>query len=219
MADKAFRLDMTMMFAVHAALRRELERIARITAKPDDDPRRVLGTAIGWEMFKEFLRVHHTSEDLTVWPVMQRALAERPDDLALLDAMEAEHGAIDPLLESIDAALADRESGPHGLGDLVERLRTGLAGHLDHEESDALPLMDAFMTEQEWIAFSEEQRNRIGGNAPRYLPWLLDDADPDSAASILGRIPDPLRAAYEGEWRAAYAALGLWTPREAPVIG
>lgn len=206
-----------MMFAVHDALRRELERIAEITARQDDDPRRVLGTAVGWEMFKEFLRIHHTSEDLTVWPVMQRALVDRPDDLALLEAMEAEHAAIDPLLESIDAALVDRESGLGRLGGLVDGLLTGLSGHLDHEEKDALPLMDAFMSEPEWLVFSEEQRNRIGGNAPRYLPWLLDDADPERAATILVRIPEPLRNAYEGEWRAAYAALNLWSPREEPV--
>jgi hypothetical protein len=30
---------MTMMFARHNALRRELERIARVTARTDDDPR------------------------------------------------------------------------------------------------------------------------------------------------------------------------------------
>ncbi|MFD3567679.1 hemerythrin domain-containing protein, partial [Streptomyces sp. NPDC058667] len=31
-------LDMTMMFAIHDALRRELERIARITSRVDEDP-------------------------------------------------------------------------------------------------------------------------------------------------------------------------------------
>jgi hypothetical protein len=56
MSGKTFRLDMTMMYAMHHALRRELERIARITARPDDDPRHVLATAAGWEMFKTYLR-------------------------------------------------------------------------------------------------------------------------------------------------------------------
>ena len=69
---------------------------------------------------------------------MYLALADRPDDLALLDAMEAEHAAIDPLLESIDAALVDREGGPERLGDLVDALHTNLTGHLTHEEADAL---------------------------------------------------------------------------------
>jgi hypothetical protein len=32
------RLDMTLMFAKHNALRRELEHVAKITARVDDDP-------------------------------------------------------------------------------------------------------------------------------------------------------------------------------------
>jgi hypothetical protein len=48
---------MTMMYAMHAALRRELERIALVTARPDDDPKHVQRTAAGWEMFKSYLQV------------------------------------------------------------------------------------------------------------------------------------------------------------------
>jgi hypothetical protein len=50
-------------------------------------------------MFKKYLRIHHRAEDEAVWPVMYQVLTDRPDDLALLDAMEAEHAAIDPLLD------------------------------------------------------------------------------------------------------------------------
>ena len=99
-----YTLNMTMMFAVHDALRRELERLARVAARTGDDPRRVLRAAAGWELFKRFLRVHHTTEDDVLWPAMHEALTERPDGLALLEVMEAEHAAIDPLLRGIDAA-------------------------------------------------------------------------------------------------------------------
>ncbi|MFC7310785.1 hemerythrin domain-containing protein [Streptomyces monticola] len=205
-----YKLDMTMMSAIHDALRRELERIARITARVDEDPRHVLSTAVGWEMFKKFLQAHHRAEDLTVWPVMRQALAERPDDLALLDAMEAEHAIIDPLLDAVDAAVADRASGLERLGGLVDTLHTGLCDHLAHEESDALILMDTTLTEEQWQNFSVHQRDRIGDDAPRYLPWLLDDTDATRAAAVLRHIPDPLRAAYEAEWRTAYESLDLW---------
>ncbi|MHC0432253.1 hemerythrin domain-containing protein [Streptomyces sp. O3] len=202
--------DMTMMFAIHGALRRELERIARVTVRVDEDPRHVLSTAVGWELFKKFLTIHHTSEDVTVWPVMQRALAGRPDELALLDAMEAEHAVIDPLLADIDAALADRESGLERLGGLTDALHAKLNGHLDHEERDALQLMDLTMTAEEWAAFGLEQRTRVGDDSRRYLPWLLDDMDVAKLAGILRNIPDALKSAYETEWRAAYEALDLW---------
>ncbi|MET9131912.1 hemerythrin domain-containing protein [Streptomyces antibioticus] len=210
-------LDMTMMFAIHDALRRELERIARITSRVDEDPRHVLSTAVGWELFKKFLTAHHTSEDRTLWPVMYEALDGRGagSEIALLDAMEAEHGVIDPLLADIDAALADRDSGAERLGGLVDTLCTDLRAHLDHEEREALELMDLTLSPQQWAAFSAEQRDRIGGDANRYLPWLLDDIDAARVAVILGKLPPPLRAAYETEWRAAYEDLDIWAVKDA----
>ncbi|MEU9773227.1 hemerythrin domain-containing protein [Streptomyces sp. NPDC047968] len=205
-------LDMTMMFAIHDALRRELERIARITSRVDEDPRHVLSTAVGWELFKKFLVAHHASEDRTVWPVMHKALAgrEAEAEIALLDAMEAEHAVIDPLLADIDAALADRDSGAARLGGLVDQLCTDLRAHLDHEEREALALMDLTMSQEQWSAFSAEQKDRIGSDANRYLPWLLDDIDAARVATVLGKLPPPLRAAYDNEWRAAYEALDIW---------
>jgi iron-sulfur cluster repair protein YtfE (RIC family) len=217
MSGKAFRLDMTMMYAMHHALRRELERIARITARPDDDPRHVLATAAGWEMFKTYLRVHHTSEDDAVWPVMQQALAGWPGDLALLEAMEAEHAAIDPLLNAMDAALADREGGPQRLGGLADELVTALSGHLRHEESKALPLIDATMTQQQWQHFGEVHRNRIGTGLPRYLPWLLEGTSAQDTEAVLSRLPQDLPIAYQDQWRPAYAQLDLWGTRHEPV--
>ncbi|MFE7480743.1 hemerythrin domain-containing protein [Streptomyces sp. NPDC057552] len=203
-------LDMTMMFALHDALRREVERIARITARADEDPRHVLSAAVGWELFKKFLTAHHTAEDLTLWPVMYAALADRGSETALLDAMEAEHALIDPLLTDIDTALADRDTGAERLGGLVDALRTGLRAHLDHEEREALALMDLTLSQEQWTAFAAEQRNRIGSDANRYLPWLLDDMDAARAASVLAQLPPPLRAAYETEWRASYEDLRIW---------
>jgi len=206
----AFRLDMTMMFAVHTALRRELEQIARIAAGTTDDPVRILRTAAGWQMFKTYLHVHHTSEDDTLWPVMEGVLAQRPDDLALLAALEAEHAGIDPLLESIDAALVDREYGHERLGGLTDGLVTALTTHLRHEETDGLPLIDAVVTDQQWAAFGQEHGKRIGPDAPRYLPWVLDAQDAAITADILERMPEPLRVAYRDQWRGAYLSMDRW---------
>jgi hypothetical protein len=36
------RVDLTAMYVTHNALRRDLEHIAKIIARPDDDPRRIL---------------------------------------------------------------------------------------------------------------------------------------------------------------------------------
>ncbi|GII82215.1 hypothetical protein Ssi03_02050 [Sphaerisporangium siamense] len=214
MTSTTARLDMTMMYAVHDALRRDAERVARIAARRDDDPRRLLRAAAGWQMFTSYLRVHHTTEDDVLWPDMRRTLADRPDDLALLDAMEAEHGAIDPLLNAVDAALADREAGPGRLGGLTDALVTTLTGHLRHEEAEALPLIGATLAETRWRRFGEEHRARVGTGVPRYLPWVLDGIDAERAARILGGMPERLRAAYHDAWRPAYAGSALWSRGE-----
>ena len=72
----------------------------------------------GGQPFKQALRIHHTAEDRALWPPMRRALAGRPGDLALLEAMEAEHAGIDQLITTIGAALTDLDTVR--LGDLVD---------------------------------------------------------------------------------------------------
>lgn len=206
----AFKKDITYMYAFHAALRRELVRIARVTARPDDDPKHILRTAAGWGMFKSYLHVHHSTEDDMLWPPMRKALADDSDGLALIHALEAEHDAIDPLLAAIDAALVDRDSGPQRLGGLTDALTTALRGHLDHEESEGLALIDATITAEQWLAFGVEGGKRIGEDAPRFLPWVLEGATPDTAATVLGPLPPPLQQAYRDMWQPAYAKLALW---------
>jgi hemerythrin-like domain-containing protein len=213
-STEAFRLDMTMMFAMHDALRRELERIARMTARPDSHPEQILRTAAGWEMFKSYLRIHHTSEDDALWPVMSRALTARPDDLSLLDAMEIEHAAIDPLLNTIDAVVADPDRRPDELGDLVDRLISTLSDHLRHEEKETLPLINATLTHEQWQHFTEVHRSRIGTDVPRYFPWLLDSASPESVAAVLDHLPGNVRDIYESTWQPTYARLDPWGARK-----
>ncbi|MGI5269817.1 hemerythrin domain-containing protein [Nonomuraea sp. CA-218870] len=203
-----YRLDMSMMLALHDALRREVERVARVAAKTGDDPRRILAAAAGWELFKKFLRVHHTTEDDVLWPAMRGAVTA--DGLALLDAMEDEHAAIDPLLDAVDAALVDREHGAGRLAGLVDALATGLAGHLRHEESDGLALIDATLRQEEWSRFGQAHRGRIGDDLTTYLPWLLDGRTPRVAAALLGNLPPAIREAYRDEWRPAYDRLTLY---------
>lgn len=207
MSDK---LDMTAMRAMHNALRRELEYLAKVTARIDDDPRRILANAAGWEMFKKALHIHHTSEDDALWPVMRQTLAGRPDDLAVVEAMEAEHGTIDPLIEAIDAAVADRESGPERIGAMTDELASVLSGHLRHEEDEALPLIDATMTLEQWLHFGAVHGSRGAPDAPQLTPWMLDGADDHTVATVLAFLPEPVRAAYRDQWQPAYAALDRW---------
>jgi iron-sulfur cluster repair protein YtfE (RIC family) len=199
-----------LMYAMHNALRSDLEQIAKITARLDDDPRRILASAVGWTMFTRSLHIHHSAEDEALWPVMCQTLAGQPDDLALLDAMEAEHAEIDPLVEAIDAALADRESATERLADLTDTLAGTLSGHLKHEEDDALPLIDEVVTLEQWLHYGAVHGSRTGADAPQLIPWLLEGADEHTVATMLATLPEPVRAAYQDQWQPAYAALDRW---------
>ena len=210
MSRKTFKNDMTLMYTFHDALRRELGHIARITERADDDPQHILRTSLGWQMFKDYLHVHHGAEDDVLWPAIREAAAGSPDALAVLDAMDAEHAAVDPGLAAFDAALADREAGAIKVPIIAEKLVAGLGGHLKHEEDEALDIVDAFATPELLKRFGMEHNIRIGAGSPRFVPWLLDEAQPGDVALMLGQLPEPVRMAYQNEWQPAYAALGRW---------
>jgi hypothetical protein len=205
-----FKLDMTMMFAMHDALRRELVQVARIAGQRDDDPGKLLHAALGWELLKKFLLVHHQSEDDALWPALRAHAAGHPDRLALADALEAEHAVIEPLLTAIDAAAADPDYGYQRFGDIIDELAAKLTAHLAHEESDGLALIDASLTPQEWQHFAQVHTERIRGDAPVYMPWLLSQASPQTIDAILGKFPPPLLTAFREQWGPRYATLNVW---------
>jgi hypothetical protein len=203
-------LDLSMMFAIHDALRRDLAQVGRIASRGDDDPAKLLRGALGWELFKQFLTVHHQSEDDALWPPLRARIVGQPDRIALVDALEAEHGVIEPLLAAIDAAVADPDYGHQRFGDIVDELSAKLTAHLSHEESDGLALIDAWLTPPEWQQFGRVHGERNLPDAARYLPWLLTGASQQTRDSVLGNIPPHLRTAYREQWAPAYAALEIW---------
>jgi hypothetical protein len=209
-----YKLDMNMMFAMHDALRRELAQVGRIAKVRDDNPGPLLRAALGWELFKKFLVVHHQSEDDALWPALRSRVAGQPERVALADALEAEHAVIEPLLTAIDSAAADPDYGYQRFGDIIDELVTKLTDHLAHEETDGLPLIDASLTQEEWQHFARVHSQRNLPEASRYMPWLLDGASPQTLAAIIGNFPLPLLTAYREQWAPAYAALEIW-----PAVG
>ncbi|GAB1516512.1 hypothetical protein JCM33774_85570 [Actinophytocola sp. KF-1] len=197
--------DMTMMYVMHDALRRDLGLLAKSAAKRTP----LLRTAAGWELFKKALLTHHVAEDEALWPPMRAALADRPDDLALLAAMEDEHARIDPLLAAIDEALTD-ETRLDRVGDLTDALAFELTAHLAHEEKEALALVEATVTEADIAAFGGAHTTRYGADVSRILPWLLDGTADDTALAIIGGLPEPVRNAYRDAWLPAHRATQLW---------
>src|SRR6266508_292432 len=139
-------------------------------------------------------------------------LDNHPDELALLQAMQDEHARIDPLLDAVEGAFADRDGGHQRLGDTVDALASALYGHLGHEERDALPLIDQSLTQAEWQAFGNDQRRLIGTGGAQLFPWLLDEASAEQIQAVLGGLPAPLRVVYRRIWQPRYARHDHWEP-------
>jgi hypothetical protein len=190
-----YKLDMTTMVTYHDALRRDLEPIARMTARSE-----------GWDLFKRFLHAHHVAEDEALWPVVRGALRGHSADVALLDDMEAEHARLGPLLEAVDDALDRGDTAPRARADLAARLRE----HLVHEEDSALPVIDRVLDEEQWMQFGEAAAQKVGPDMPTFLPWLLDGRDVENADALLAHLPEPTQQAYRHEWQPSYAATDRW---------
>jgi hypothetical protein len=208
--------DLTIMLAAHAAFRRDLGQLARAAAFADlPDPRRRASVQAGWELFKRQLHLHHTAEDAIVWPALRERLNRSDAAQSVLDAMEAEHQQIDPLLAGVDRAFARAEAGHRAdlaaIGDAADALAGSLTGHLAHEERDGLPLIGLALTSAEWraVGFKIVRQNGLSAGGEMFA-WLADGADPDRAAAVIGTLPPPARLVYRAVWRPRYQRTGRW---------
>jgi hypothetical protein len=208
--------DLTIMLAAHAAFRRDLAQLARAAAFADlPDPRRRASVQAGWELFKRQLSLHHTAEDLIVWPALRQRLTLSDHAQSVLDAMEAEHQQIDPLLAAVDAAFARADGGhradARAIADAADALARSLTGHLAHEERDGLPLIGEALTSAEWrgVGFKIVRKNGLSAGGEMFA-WLADGADPDQATAAIGTLPPPARLVYRAIWKPRYDRTSRW---------
>jgi len=201
--------DLTIMLAAHDAFRRDLTRLARAAATADlSDPARRQSVAAGWELLKRELHLHHTAEDQIIWPVLRPRLAHSEHALSVLDAMEAEHDLIDPLLAAVDTAF---NVAPDQLAGAIDALATTLTGHLAHEERDGLPLIGVALTAAEWRAAGRAIARKNGLSAgSEMFAWMLDGIGRDQAAATLGSLPPPLRLLYRAIWKPRFDKTPRW---------
>ncbi len=186
-------VDMTMMYLAHHAFRRDLGTFAAaVPVTPVDDQATWRAMGERWAMFSTVLHHHHEGEDTWVWPfLMERADAS---GRAVLEAMEAEHAEIDPILaacaEGFDrlANHADADARA-ALAVRLVAARESLGRHLQHEETHAIALMQQVMTGAEWEEldrhFKEQLRLR---DVFALVPWILLDV-PETVRAELFQLP------------------------------
>jgi hemerythrin-like domain-containing protein len=196
----AGQVDFTMMYIAHDAFNRD---VARLTAAADSGRGLSPSAVATWRRFSHFLHAHHTAEDKALWPELAAQVAQ-PSERRILEDMEAEHAALDPRVEQVDAAIANGDGAV--LASELATLGKSLAAHMVHEETDALPLLDRRLGNAGWDAFTREARRQQGGirGAAEYLPWVLDGATREVAAKTLRLLPPPARLLYRRMWEPRY---------------
>ncbi|HEX4258050.1 MAG TPA: hemerythrin domain-containing protein [Streptosporangiaceae bacterium] len=207
--------DLTVMLAAHEALRRDLTGLAhaaaaQATGAGRGDPGRQQAVQRGWAVFQRQLHIHHTAEDELVWPALRDRLAASDTARSVLDAMEAEHQQIDPLLAAVDRAMSQPGGDDGTMADTVDVLTMALHGHLAHEERDALPLIGTALTAAEWRAVGRTIGVRNLRQAPEMFAWMLDGAPPEQAAAAVGQLPPPARLLYRTVWRPRFTRRERW---------
>jgi len=194
-------VDMQTMYLMHHAFRRDLDAFAdAVRNTPAGDRRTWKALAARWELFAEVLHKHHTAEDDHIWPTLVRI--GTPEDVAVLDAMEAEHGEIDPLLESCAAGfrrLAARadEDARAALAVRVCAARESLRRHLAHEESDAIAIIQRLVTAERWHEIEAEIEK--GGSlreAARIVPWIGHGVPREALERVFEGAPAPLKVIW-----------------------
>ena len=168
------------MYVMHHAFRRDLtDFVAAVRNTPVGHAAVWSALLRRWDFFAEVLHHHHQIEDDHIWPVLvTRATAEqRLDDVATLEAMEAEHQVIDPSLAACRAGFVAMTQTPsadrrNALDIHVTALHEALTTHLAHEERGALPLVQRTMTATEWATSEAAARRAYPMRMmPALLPW------------------------------------------------
>lgn len=190
----------TQFLLVHHGLRRDLHRLRAVLTHPAPLPDPAALQA-HWTLYRGILEAHHQAEDQHLFPPLRQ---EEPGLAIHLDALDAEHGLLDRLLDDVDAAMAllPEQRGP--AVDAVDALARMVEAHLTAEEVHLVPVM---------------QRRPAAGPPPGagpdpsiVLPWGLDGVHPEVAEAVIAGLPQDLAAALDG-W------LGSWDRRRTRVWG
>jgi hemerythrin-like domain-containing protein len=183
-------IDLAGMYLMHRAFRRDLHLFADVAATvPASDRERWRRISSRFELFASVLHKHHHGEDIGLWPL----LAERGADRSVLDALEAEHAVIDPLLASVRADLRTLAAGDGDdptrdrLADTTGQLRDALHAHLAHEESDGMTLVQRHLTPEDWTRLDEEVFSK--DYTPREIPAVIGWLSCGCPNEALGRMP------------------------------
>jgi iron-sulfur cluster repair protein YtfE (RIC family) len=192
------------MLVAHRVFRQEFADLpALIAAVPCGDVARAKVVGDHVTFMVAALHHHHAAEDDLVWPKIR---ARSPACAADVARMVDEHGEIAGCIERVESVLRGwAESAEpfktEQLSASASDLADALDRHLDDEERNAVPLIEAHLTQKEWAAAIKRAASFISVRNLRLGVVLggmvLDCASPAERQMILDGAPLPQRVVVQ----------------------
>ena len=194
LACGAMTAPMTMNRLIHAAVRRDLDRLHDALGEAKDGDRARAGDLQrAYGFLRDELTRHHEGEDQHLWPW----LATVGVDQDLLTTMEAEHATMSRALAETDAAMrtyaasgsaadaAAAQASVVSTRELVEQ-------HLTHEENELEPQLQPHLESPGWKAVEKKLRAVSPGVAGCFFAWLTDGMSEPGRAYLRSTVPTPV---------------------------
>lgn len=197
---------MSMNMAIHAAVRRDVERFLKALADfTDGDTRRAARLGKAWDNLDDQLTRHHEGEHEIAWPALQSIGVPK----ALLDTFDEEHEALAAALGGTREAMARfRTSGTADDATAAraafEHLKTVAASHLDHEEAEIEPVYQQHKDSPEMKAMGRQFGKVSPAVGGTFFAWVLDGAGPEERAAITDSVPKPVLTIIGGLFGRGY---------------
>jgi hemerythrin-like domain-containing protein len=186
--------QMTMNRLIHAAVRRDLDRLsASLQTFPDSDTARARDLDRAYVNLRRELTRHHEGEDTHIWPMLATVGVDR----ALLSEMESEHHAMAEALSETGAAMtALATSGSAAAAATahasVVRTQGVVERHLAHEEKELEPQLNPHLQTPEWKAVEKKLRREPPSVAGPFFAWLTDGMSDAHRAYLRSLVPAPV---------------------------
>jgi len=187
---------MTMNRLIHAAVRRDLDRLSTgLERLADGDRPRADQLARAHANLQQELTRHHEEEDTYLWPMLRA----KGLDPGLLAEMESEHHAMAEALAETATAMSTL-AGSGSAADAaaarasVVHTQVVVERHLAHEEKEVEPQLLRYADSPEWKAVEKKLRRQPPGVAGRFFAWLTDGMSEDNRTYLKTVVPAPVVA-------------------------
>jgi hypothetical protein len=197
---------MSMNKAIHAAVRRDLDRfLGALGSFADGDTRRAERLGKAWDNLDDQLTRHHEGEHEIAWP----ALASVGVPQALLDTFDGEHEALAAALTGTREAMGRFRSSATAADATAaraafEHLKTVAVAHLDHEEAEIEPVFQQHKDSPAMKAMGRQFGKVSPAVGGTFFAWLMDGAGPDERAAITESVPKPVLTIIGGIFGRGY---------------